>query len=176
MNTISIYTDGSCTNNGKKDSYGAYSFVIISNGILIYEYSEFKTGVTNNQMEILGVSKSLEYLLENHLNSQNVYIHSDSEYVVKGITEWIKGWKKNNWKNAAKQPVKNKEYWMDLDSQCKNFNNLYFKWVKGHQNNIEIDTEWNNYVDQLCTAEVERNGGVSFETQNQWYKTKVYKI
>lgn len=158
MKKIEVYTDGSCTNNGRPDSYGAFGYVILAEGELIKEFSQFEVGITNNQMELTGVSDALQFLLDSGLVGNEVIIYSDSQYVVKGMNEWSKNWKRNSWKKGL-SPIPNAEYWKFLDKIAGKFPNLTFTWVRGHS-----DNEWNNYVDELCTTEVERNGGVSFES------------
>ena len=75
-------------------------------------------------------------------------IYTDSTYVKNGITEWMVNWKKNDWKNSNKKPVKNKDLWVKLDGLCKK-NNVSWKWVKGHSTN-----EYNNLADELATQAI----------------------
>ena len=80
--------------------------------------------------------------------NSDVVIYTDSIYVKNGITEWIKKWTRNEWKNARKQPVKNKDLWIKLDNLCKD-NKIIWKWVKGHSNN-----KYNNLADELATQSI----------------------
>jgi ribonuclease HI len=91
-------------------------------------------------MELMAVIKSLETLKERC----DVDLYTDSKYVMQGITEWITNWKKNNWKTAAKKPVKNKDLWIELDIEV-NKHNVKFHWVKGHAGDIG-----NERADQLA--------------------------
>ena len=153
---VAIHCDGSSTNNGQEDSYGSYGYVVLNNNVLVQEESEFKTNVTNNQMEMLGAITALEWCFNNNL--KNVQLYSDSKYLVKGCSEWMIKWKKNNWMTSDGFPVKNKMYWKELDHLINKMD-IWFTWEKGHANN-----EWNNYVDMLCSSTVESNSGISFES------------
>ena len=104
---IKIYTDGSCIGNPGK---GGWAAIILNDG----EKTEIKGSekdTTNNQMELLAPIEALKKIPK----GSKVQIFTDSKYVKSGITEWIHNWKKNGWKTADKQPVKNKELWTELD-------------------------------------------------------------
>jgi ribonuclease HI len=92
-------------------------------------------------MELMAPIMALKKIKTN----SEIVIYTDSTYVKNGITEWIKKWEKNGWKNANKKPVKNKDLWVKLDSLCKK-NKVTWKWVKGHSNN-----KYNNLADTLAT-------------------------
>ena len=130
---IKIYTDGSCLGN---PGNGGWAAIIIENEKKT-QIKGSKKDTTNNQMELLAPIKALKKIPK----GSNVQIFTDSKYVKSGITEWIHNWKKNGWKTANKQPVKNKELWIDLDELSKNFQ-IEWTWVKGHsidQLNNEVD-------------------------------------
>ena len=133
---IKIYTDGSCLGN---PGNGGWAAIIIDDEKKI-QIKGSKKDTTNNQMELLAPIKALKKIP----NGSNVQIFTDSKYVKSGITEWIHNWKKNGWKTANKQPVKNKELWIDLDELSKNFQ-IEWTWVKGHS----ID-QLNNEVDAMA--------------------------
>ena len=139
MKKVTIYTDGACSGNPGPGGYAA---------ILIYEDTkkEIVGGdklTTNNQMELLAVIKGLESLKE----ICEVTIYSDSAYVVNAFLQtWLISWKKNNWKNSSKQPVKNVELWKRLD-ELVNKHSVKFVKVKGHS-----DNELNNRCDELATG------------------------
>ena len=137
---IYIYTDGACRGNPGPGGWGAV--------LICGEYrKEIKGGSllsTNNIMELTAVIKSLELLK----NKSIIEIITDSTYVKNGITEWIKKWKKNGWKNANKKPVKNKDLWLKLNDLCQK-NTIIWKWVKGHSNN-----RYNNLADELATKAI----------------------
>ena len=133
---IKIYTDGSCLGN---PGNGGWAAIIIDDEKKI-QIKGSKKDTTNNQMELLAPIKALKKIPK----GRNVQIFTDSKYVKSGITEWIHNWKKNGWKTANKQPVKNKELWIDLDELSKNFQ-IEWTWVKGHS----ID-QLNNEVDAMA--------------------------
>lgn len=100
---------------------------------------------TNNRMELTAAIMGLEALTR----PCNVILTTDSKYVLQGITEWIKGWKKNGWKNAAKKPVKNADLWMRLDQAIQR-HEIKWVWVKGHNGHDE-----NEIADQLANQGVD---------------------
>ncbi len=133
---IKIYTDGSCLGN---PGNGGWAAIIIDDNKKI-RIKGSKKDTTNNQMELLAPIKALKKIPK----GSNVQIFTDSKYVKSGITEWIHNWKKNGWKTANKQPVKNKELWTELDLMTCEFK-IKWSWVKGHS----ID-KLNNEVDLIA--------------------------
>ena len=133
---IKIYTDGSCLGN---PGNGGWAAIIIDDNKKI-QIKGSKKDTTNNQMELLAPIKALKKIPK----GSNVQIFTDSKYVKSGITEWIHNWKKNGWKTANKQPVKNKELWTELDLMTSEFE-IKWSWVKGHS----ID-KLNNEVDLIA--------------------------
>ena len=130
---IKIYTDGSCLGN---PGNGGWAAIIIIDKKKI-QIKGSKKNTTNNQMELLAPIKALKKIPK----GSNVQIFTDSKYVKSGITEWIHNWKKNGWKTANKQPVKNKELWTELDNLTYEFQ-IEWNWVKGHSTdtlNNEVD-------------------------------------
>ena len=130
---IKIYTDGSCLGN---PGNGGWAAIIIDNKKKI-QINGSKKNTTNNQMELLAPIKALKKTPK----GSTVQIFTDSKYVKLGITEWIHNWKKNGWKTANKQPVKNKELWTELDNLTDQFK-IKWSWVKGHSSdtlNNEVD-------------------------------------
>ena len=134
-NRIEIYTDGSCLKNPGDGGWGA---VIKYNDEMKEVYGSYGN-TTNNAMELTAGIKAIEELknLEKFKDNEklNVTMYTDSQYVNKGITQWIKNWKKNNWKTANKTAVKNKELWEKLDKLCS-LHNVQWKWVKAHDGNF----------------------------------------
>ena len=120
---IKIYTDGSCLNNPGK---GGWAAIIINNGEKT-KINGSKENSTNNQMELLAPIMALQKI---PIGSK-VLIFTDSKYVKSGITEWIHNWKKNGWKTASKEDVKNKDLWIKLDDLSSNFD-IKWNWVKAH--------------------------------------------
>lgn len=140
---ITIYTDGGCTGNPGPGGWGS---VVLVNGKQI-ELSGGINSTTNNQMELTAVIKALEFIGKEYSFKEELEIYTDSQYVKNGITSWIINWEKNGWKTAAKKPVKNKEFWIELRTLTKMANIKWF-WVKGHSGN-----KYNEICDQLVAME-----------------------
>ena len=136
-----IYTDGACSGNPGPGGWGA---VILDQDDKQKNISGSEKNTTNNRMELLAAIMSLKKIKTN----SEVVIFTDSTYVKNGITEWMKNWKKNGWKNSGKKPVKNKDLWEKLDKLCE-ANSVSWKWVKGHSTN-----EFNNLADELATKAI----------------------
>jgi len=136
-----IYTDGACSGNPGPGGWGA---VILDQDSKQKNISGSEKNTTNNRMELLAAIMSLKKIKTN----SEVVIFTDSTYVKNGITEWMKNWKKNGWKNSSKKPVKNKDLWEKLDKLCE-ANSVSWKWVKGHSTN-----EFNNLADELATKAI----------------------
>jgi ribonuclease HI len=130
---IKIYTDGSCLEN---PGNGGWAAIIIDDGKKT-QIKGSKKNTTNNQMELLAPIEALKKIPK----GSEVQIFTDSKYVKSGITEWIHNWKKNGWKTANKQKVKNKDLWVELDLLSSQFD-IKWGWVKAHSNdklNNEVD-------------------------------------
>jgi len=130
---IKIYTDGSCLEN---PGNGGWAAIIIDDEKKT-QIKGSKKNTTNNQMELLAPIEALKKIPK----GSKIEIFTDSKYVKSGITEWIHNWKKNGWKTADKQPVKNKELWEELDLLNNQFE-ISWNWVKAHstdQLNNEVD-------------------------------------
>ena len=122
---VIIYTDGACKGNPGPGGWGA----LLSQGNLEKEIFGGELGTTNNRMELSAVIEALNALKR----PCNVTLYLDSEYVRKGITEWIHGWKARGWKTAAKAPVKNVDLWQRLDAVvASSGHTIDWRWVKGH--------------------------------------------
>jgi ribonuclease HI len=128
-----IYTDGACSGNPGPGGWG--SRIEFNNG-QVHELGAHEPNTTNNRMEMQAAIAALEYL--RHWQSQSgqsgtVTLHTDSQYVIKGITQWIRGWKRKDWKNAQGKPVLNQDLWENLDQ----LNGLDVQWqyVRGHAGN-----------------------------------------
>ena len=133
---IKIYTDGSCIGNPGPGGWAA----IILNGGKQDIISGRKKNTTNNQMELMAAIKALIFFSK----KQKIRIYTDSNYVKEGITNWIKTWKKNNWKTKKKKKVKNVELWIKLNI-LSNFHDIEWRWVKAH-----AQDSMNNKVDKLA--------------------------
>ena len=120
---IVIYTDGACSGNPGPGGWGA----ILTFGEHEKELYGGEKDTTNNRMELTAAIRALEALKR----PVPVTLYTDSQYLRKGITEWLAGWKRKGWKTASKQPVKNEDLWRELDEQAR-LHDVDWKWVKGH--------------------------------------------
>ncbi|TFW07628.1 ribonuclease HI [Oxalobacteraceae bacterium OM1] len=123
MDKVEIFTDGACKGNPGPGGWGA----LLVAGSHQKEMFGGEANTTNNRMELKAVIEAL-----NALNRPcEVIVHTDSQYVQKGISEWIHGWKARGWKTAAKEPVKNADLWQALDT-AQARHTIDWRWVKGH--------------------------------------------
>lgn len=134
---VEIYTDGACANN---PGAGGYAALIMQKGNLLHKVTGSSKDTTNNRMELKAVIAGLEFLPENY----QVKIYSDSQYVHKGLKNWLDNWKKNGWKTADNKPVKNKDLWQLLDELRNKFKLEIIK-VKAHS-----DNEYNLKADKFA--------------------------
>ncbi|RAU23326.1 ribonuclease HI [Paramagnetospirillum kuznetsovii] len=133
---VELFTDGACSGNPGPGGWGA---ILRYRGV----EKELKGGepaTTNNRMEMMAVLEGLNSLTR----SCAVHIYTDSQYVMKGMTEWLRGWKARGWKTADKKPVKNDDLWKALDEACAR-HQVTWHWVKGHAGHAE-----NERADQLA--------------------------
>lgn len=135
---ISIYTDGSSRGNPGPGGWGA----IVLNTNTVTELGGRENMTTNNRMELMACIESLKTI---DLNS-SVTLYSDSQYVIKGMTEWIDGWQRKNWKNSQKKDVLNRDLW-EMMLEVSNGKNIEWKYVKGHAEN-----PGNNRCDEIATS------------------------
>lgn len=148
---VQIWTDGACKGNPGPGGWGVY--MKYKNAELSGREHELFGGeldTTNNRMEMMAVIKALEFFKE----SWHLELYVDSQYVKKGLTEWMPGWIKKNWKNSANKPVKNKDLWLQLLEQTKRHQLEWF-WVKGHSGdpgNERADELANKGVEQVLAA------------------------
>jgi ribonuclease HI len=141
---VVIYTDGACKGNPGPGGWGA----LLSQGNIEKEIFGGELGTTNNRMELSAVIQALSALKR----PCKVTLYLDSEYVRKGITEWIHGWKARGWKTAAKAPVKNVDLWQRLDAVvASSGHTIDWRWVKGHAGD-----PGNERADGLANKGVER--------------------
>ena len=143
--SIKVYTDGACRGNPGPGGWGA---IIFRDNEEIELFDGDKM-TTNNQMEMVAAIKALEYLKD---EDQKIILYTDSDYLRQGITSWIVNWKNNNWRTAAKKPVKNKELWILLDQLVEQLN-IEWHWVKGHSGdpgNEKADDLANKGADLAC--------------------------
>lgn len=148
MKKISIYTDGACRGNPGPGGWGA---------VLIYqkhtkELYGFEPVTTNNRMELMAVIRALLALKE----PCNIDLFTDSKYVKNGVTDWVKNWEINGWKNAARKEVKNRDLWERVIAQSER-HIITWRWLKGHDGN-----EMNERADALA-----RKGIKEFQNTQQ---------
>jgi ribonuclease HI len=140
---IKIYTDGSCLNNPGNGGWAA----IINQDSEIKKISGSVKDTTNNKMELMAPIMALQEIKE----KQQIEIYTDSQYVRLGITDWVHKWIKNNWQTSKKEPVKNKDLWMQLYELTKSYE-IKWIWVKAHAGNT-----LNEEVDLLAKKAAELN-------------------
>ena len=138
MKSVEAFTDGGCRGNPGPGGWG----VILRFGDHERELNGSEPETTNNRMELLAAISALQALSEPCL----VVLTTDSTHVKDGITKWIKNWKANGWRTAAKKPVKNQDLWQMLDAQCSH-HQVEWRWVKGHAGHAE-----NERADALANA------------------------
>ncbi|MBX7459438.1 ribonuclease HI [Qipengyuania huizhouensis] len=141
MKQVEIFTDGACKGNPGPGGWGA----LLRMGVNEKELSGGEAHTTNNRMEMTAAIRALEALRE----PCEVSLHTDSKYLIDGITKWIHGWKKKGWKNAAKKPVVNEDLWRELDTIAGK-HKVTWHWVRGHSGHAE-----NERVDQLASDAAE---------------------
>jgi len=135
---VIIHTDGACSGNPGPGGWGA----ILQYGDTERELKGGELSTTNNRMELMAAIQALEALKK----PCKVELHTDSQYVQKGIHEWIHGWKKRGWLTADKKPVKNDDLWKRLDA-ARQRHDVDWRWVKGHNGH-----ELNERADALARA------------------------
>ena len=143
MAELFAYTDGACSGNPGPGGWGA--LLVAREGDAVLRERELKGGearTTNNRMELLAAITALESLTR----PSRITVVTDSQYVKNGVTQWIHGWKRNGWKTASKQPVKNAELWQRLDA-AQARHSVDWAWVKGHAGHPE-----NERADALARA------------------------
>lgn len=143
MNSVEIYTDGACKGNPGPGGWGA----LLKSTDAQKELFGGELGTTNNRMEMMAVIEALSILKR----PCQVTLHVDSQYVLKGMTEWLPGWKARGWKTAAKQPVKNVDLWQRLDDLVSTSGHtIDWRWVRGHNGD-----PGNEHADMLANRGVE---------------------
>ena len=144
---IKIYSDGGCSGN---PGPGGWAYLIIRDeegGVRSEEILAEKWGAeestTNNRMELRAVIESLNALKSMDIQPKKAALYTDSQYVQKGMTEWMRDWKKRGWKTSDKKPVKNQDLWLCLDALAAELD-IEWIWVKGHAGN-----KYNEHCDFL---------------------------
>lgn len=137
MKTVDVFTDGACKGNPGKGGWG----VLLRSGSTEKELSGSEALTTNNRMEMTAVLRALQALRE----PCAVRLHTDSRYVIDGMTKWMFGWVKKGWKTADNKPVKNEDLWREL-AEAARAHTIEWIWVKGHDGHAE-----NERVDKLAS-------------------------
>ncbi|MCB2387924.1 MULTISPECIES: ribonuclease HI [Thalassolituus] len=137
---VELFTDGACKGNPGPGGWGA----LLRYGEMEKELFGGEANTTNNRMELMAAIEGLKALKR----PCQVILTTDSQYVMKGINEWLAGWKKKGWRNAAKQPIKNQDLWQQLDAECQR-HQIEWRWVRGHTGHAE-----NERADQLANKGV----------------------
>jgi len=143
MKQVTIHTDGACRGNPGPGAYAA----VLRDGGREREVTGAEAATTNNRMELMGAIAALEALSERC----QVVLHTDSQYLRLGITKWIGNWKRRGWKTADKEPVKNQDLWLRLESAAAR-HQVEWRWVKGHSgdpDNERVDALANAALDEL---------------------------
>jgi ribonuclease HI len=154
LKKVEIFTDGACSGNPGPGGWGA---ILRYNGS-VKELHGGEAATTNNRMELTAAIQALSALKE----PVRVELYTDSEYVKNGISGWIEGWKRNGWRTAAKQPVKNVELWQALDEARKR-HDVHWHWVRGHAGHPE--NERADELARLGMAEFKPKKKKKFEEQ-----------
>lgn len=144
MEILKVYTDGACSGN---PGPGGFAAIIINEKNEEKVVSGGEKTTTNNRMELLSFIESCRYIISNY-DTQMIQIEMnvDSQYLMKGVTEWLQGWKKKNWKGSA-GPVKNRDLWEMIDEIVSKVK-IKWIWVKGHNGN-----KYNEIVDKIAVEE-----------------------
>ena len=145
MSTVEIHTDGACRGNPGPGGWG----VLLRYGNTVRELSGGERETTNNRMELTAAIRALEALKR----PCQVVLYTDSEYLRRGITEWLSNWKSRGWKTAGRKPVKNADLWRRLD-ELSSKHDIQWRWVKGHAGD-----PGNERADQLANEGLDRELG-----------------
>jgi ribonuclease HI len=148
VKTVEIYTDGACRGNPGPGGWAA----LLRIGAAEKEISGSEAQTTNNRMEMMAVIMALDSLKR----GVKARVSTDSQYVLKGLTEWLPNWKRRGWRTADKKPVKNQDLWERLDAEAAR-HELEWQWVKGHSGHPE-----NERVDALANAAIDTLLGLDF--------------
>jgi ribonuclease HI len=144
LNSIDIYTDGACKGNPGPGGWGVY----LKSGTTEKELCGGERDTTNNRMEMTAVIEALKALKR----PCRVTLHVDSQYVLKGMTEWLTGWKARGWRTASKEPVKNVDLWQQMDALVNSGGHeIVWRWVRGHNGD-----PGNERADQLANRGVDK--------------------
>lgn len=145
MNKVEVYTDGACSGNPGPGGWG----LVMTCDSKTKKSSGFQSETTNNRMELQAAIEALKLLKK----PCHVILYSDSSYVIKGMKEWVYGWRKNGWRTSANKQVKNADQWQEL-YELSIQHNVDWIWIKGHAGN-----PGNEEADRLARLEIETRSG-----------------
>lgn len=143
---VVIHTDGACRGNPGPGGWGA----VLEHGERRRELYGYERETTNNRMELMAVIRALETLRRRC----SVRIVTDSQYVMKGVTEWMAAWKRRGWRTAARKPVANRDLWERLDAALQQ-HDVQWAWVRGHTGHAD-----NERADELANRAIDEGGGI----------------
>lgn len=143
---LTIFTDGACLGNPGPGGWGA----IVDDGERRREMSGYEPATTNNRMEIMAALEALRAVPD----GAEVDLHTDSQYLRNGMSDWLARWKRNGWRTADKKPVKNEDLWRALDTEAQR-HRVRWHWVRGHNGHPE-----NERCDALANAAIRARGGI----------------
>lgn len=148
---ICLYTDGACSNNGKKNAIGGWSFCIIKDDEILTSGSGGKVNTTNNEMEYTAMLEGLRAAEKIHeTTAESFECYTDSALLFNTLTQWIEGWRANNWRRKS-GAIKNLELVKALYPYTL-VEWLHFNHVRGHEGNKDENSKWNEYVDKLAVV------------------------
>lgn len=148
-NALELWTDGSCLRN--PNGPGGWAVVVVQDGRCAAEMSGHAPNTTNNRMEMQAAIEAIRYLAP----GERAVLHSDSQLLVKGATEWMRGWKRKGWKKADGGAVLNQDLWLLLDAEMERVKAVEWKWVRGH-----AGSRWNERADVLAVEAAQTGKGV----------------
>lgn len=154
MAHLQIYTDGGFSK--KQGNRGSWAYVIVHDGKIIHQAKGTFEDTTSQRMEMTAIRKALRYVAEQtypNFHNVTITVTSDSQYCVKGLTEWWPNWKKNGWINSSGNQVANLKFWKALLPLAhETFKHVDFQWVRGHNGHY-----YNEIADRLCNEALGRN-------------------
>ena len=150
-NAIALFTDGACRGNPGVGAWGAMGQK--SDNSILFEKSGIERLTTNNKMELTGAIMALEEVILRKDTNKQIFLYSDSKYVVNGIKSWVYTWKKRGWKKADGKIPNNLELWQKLYHLREQFSQIHFRWVAGHSGHPQ-----NEFVDQLANHALDEAG------------------
>jgi ribonuclease HI len=166
-NEILIWSDGSSRGN---PGQGGWGVIIVSPEKEVIELGDGEGHTTNNRMELSGAISSLSYITKNYLSSSSVMVHTDSRYVINGITKWIHGWRKNNWLTSQKEEVLNRDLWEKLFSLTVG-KKIEWKYVAGHSG-----TPGNERCDEIATSFADGNNPSLYKGALANYSVPIFDL